>query len=507
MALPAETMDKGLVISGEFGNILVRQKGGQTIELGELLVAEIDNERILLEAFDLNYGSQISQVNLELMSGLKLEHENDLELFDKELRQYVLVHVKPLLSLSNETTCKTLPPFFSRVREVRKEDLGFLSMPKNPLFLGQLRSGSKVIDLPVYVDGEKVFSHHILISGTTGRGKSVLMSNLLWETVGKEYCGILVLDPHDEYYGRTSFGLKDHEQHHNVVYYTPNSPPPGAKTLRIHVTSIKPQHFSGVLMLSDPQIQLLYAYYRKYYRDWIEAILLEKPLEVEFHEGTFAVVRRVLLSLLNLELRGNKVYCNGIFDISSGETTVSDICNELELARKVIIDTSSFSGPVEILVGSLIVNEIFQRYRDYKRAGMLERKPVVSVVLEEAPRVLGKEILERGSNIFSTVAREGRKFRVGLTAITQLPSLIPRDILANMNTKIILGIEMAPERTALIESAAQDLSTAHRTIASLDRGEAIVSSSFTKFAIPIKISHFEEKKQKQMTYAFDGINV
>ncbi len=501
-------MAKGLVISGEFGNILVRQKGNQTIELGELLVAEVGSEKILLEAFDLTYGSQISQVNLELMSGLKLENENDLELLDKELRQYVLVHVKPLLSLSHNSMCKTLPPFFSPVRDVRKDDLAFLSMPPHPLYLGQLRSGSKIIDVPVYVDGEKVFSHHILIAGTTGRGKSVLMSNLLWETVGREYCGVLVLDPHDEYYGRTRFGLKDHEHHHNVVYYTPNSAPPGAKTLRIHITSIKPQHFSGVLMLSDPQIQLLYAYYRKYHHDWIEAILLEKPLDVEFHEGTFAVVRRVLLSLLNLELQGNKVYCNGVFDIGSGETTISDICNELERAKKVIIDTSSFSGPVEILVGSLIINEIFQRYRDYKRLGVLENKPVISVVLEEAPRVLGKEVLERGSNIFSTIAREGRKFKVGLTAITQLPSLIPRDILANMNTKIILGIEMAPERTALVESAAQDLSTTHRTIASLNRGEAIISSSFTKFAIPIKISSFEEKQKtgKGIVRSFPGVN-
>ena len=63
---------------------------------------------------------------------------------------------------------------------------------------------------------------------------------------------------------------------------------------------------------------------------------------------------------------------------------------------------------------------------------------VISIILEEAPRVLGKEVLEKGPNIFSTIAREGRKFRVGLIAITQLPSLIPREILANMNTKIIL---------------------------------------------------------------------
>jgi len=95
------------------------------------------------------------------------------------------------------------------------------------------------------------------------------------------------------------------------------------------------------------------------------------------------------------------------------------------------------------------------------------------------------------------IAREGRKFNIGLTAITQLPSLIPRPILANMNTKIILGVEMAPERQAIIESASQDLSSDARNIASLDRGEAIITSNFARFAIPIKIPLFEELVAKE----------
>ena len=70
--------------------------------------------------------------------------------------------------------------------------------------------------------------------------------------------------------------------------------------------------------------------------------------------------------------------------------------------------------------------------------------------------------------------------------------MIPRRILANMNTKIILGNEMSVERNAVINSAAQDLSDDDRTIASLDKGEAIVSSSFTRFSVPIQIPLFEQ---------------
>jgi DNA helicase HerA-like ATPase len=124
-------------------------------------------------------------------------------------------------------------------------------------------------------------------------------------------------------------------------------------------------------------------------------------------------------------------------------------------------------------------------------------KPVISIFLEEAPRVLGRDALQSGTNVFETIAREGRKFHIGLTAITQLPSLIPREILANMNTKIILGLEMSAERQAIIDSASQDLSSDSRAIAALDKGEAIVSSTFARFAIPLKIPLFSDFAKKE----------
>ena len=51
---------------------------------------------------------------------------------------------------------------------------------------------------------------------------------------------------------------------------------------------------------------------------------------------------------------------------------------------------------------------------------------------------------------------------------------------------------MESERSAIINSAAQDLSDEDRTIASLDKGEAIVSSIFAKFALPIYTPIFED---------------
>lgn len=485
-------MIAGQVISGSFDSVVVRQKSDAKLEIGQLLTANTAEGKILMQVFNLVYGSQLSQQNLEMISGMKLESDNDLELMDAELRNYTLAFLKPLLIVRENSVspCKTLPEFFSNVNELAMEDVKFLEKPDNPLLIGNLRSGSRIVDAEVYLNGADVFSHHVLIAAQTGRGKSNLMSCLIWNALQNDYAGFLILDPHDEYYGRNHNGLKKSEK---VAYYSTN-PPAGARTLTINLSKIRPSHFSGVTFWSEPQREALYAYYRKYRARWIEAVLAEEDesLKSLFHEATISVIRRRLQQLLNLEIANNEIYAKGIFDAAAGISTVADIADDVEKAMAVIVDTSSLSSQTEILVGSIIASELFSRYQNYKSAGQLRDKPVASIVLEEAPRVLGKDALEQGANVFSRIAREGRKFKTGLIAITQLPSVIPRQILANMGTKIILGIEMAPERKAIIESAAQDLSQDDKAIASLDIGEAIVTSTFSKFAVPVKTPLFDE---------------
>ena len=506
-------MIKGQVISGRFGEIVVRQKSDSNLELGELLVADTGHGKIILQVYDLIYGSQISQQNLELISGMKLEENNNLDFMEPHLKNYKLAVLKNLITINkdNARSSKDLPDFFSEVREIEERDLQFLTKPKRPLSIGNLRSGTKDMKFPLYLEADKVFSHHVLITGTTGKGKSVLMSNLIWDTVDKDYSSLLVLDPHDEYFGRNKVGMKDHPSD-KVVYYTSKNAPPGQRTLKINLQNVKPQHLS-FLDFSPAQGQAMNAYYKQYKNRWIEAVILEKSLNVDFNEATLAVLKRRIMFLLDLDFDGSQLHCEGIFDLKAGETTIGDICNSLEDGGTVIIDTSNFSGQTELLIGSLVTSKILRRYKNYKIRGQLKDKPVISVVLEEAPRVLGKEVLEKGSNVFSTIAREGRKFKVGIVAITQMPSLIPRVILANMNTKVILGTEMSTERQAIIESASQDLSADARSIASLDKGEAIVSSNFARFALPVSIPFFDEEVKKQLKdkknekNTFDGVKL
>ncbi|MDC8438233.1 MAG: ATP-binding protein, partial [Candidatus Nitrosotenuis sp.] len=49
----------GQVIGGSFGDILVREKSGRNLEIGDLLVSDENGSFLILQVFALEYGSQI----------------------------------------------------------------------------------------------------------------------------------------------------------------------------------------------------------------------------------------------------------------------------------------------------------------------------------------------------------------------------------------------------------------------------------------------------------------
>ncbi len=501
----------GQVVGGSFGDILIRQKAGTDLEIGDLMVSEEDGSSLILQVFALEYGSQIQDRMQQMMSGVNLEQGVvDAHFYEPEFVNYVLARIKPLARVFREKRDvripKSLPLFFNRLRLIGKDDLKFLQKEGDQVFVGHIRSGSKIIkEAEVWLPAQDVFSHHVLIPATTGRGKSNLVKTILWNLLGANKVGALVLDAHDEYFGRTGIGLKDHPRSRdNLAYYTPSDPPVGANRLTINLQSIRPEHFEGIIELSDPQLAAIRMAFRKNPKEWIPYLMrnsatdagMESGSHAEIATSTLMVVQRKLRLVLGLEIDEEQkiISKHEAFDSTTrGQNTVGDIVRDIELGKVVVLDTSRLGDEAELIVGNIIASKLLDRYKDAKAKGKLDRKPVATIVIEEAPRVIGEDVLKsRNGSIYATIAKEGRKFKVGLTAITQLSSVIPKTVLANINTKIILGNEMKQEREAIIASASQDLSEDDKNIASLDKGEAIITSIFVPFAMPIKIPLFED---------------
>ncbi|MEJ2251929.1 MAG: ATP-binding protein [Candidatus Lokiarchaeota archaeon] len=487
----------GSFIGGSFNELFFRKKSGLDIEIGQLLVAGKNKENYsIYQINDLLHGSQIPESSIELIAGYKLEREkSNLEIYEPELRNYVLAKVKPLIEIKDGKPIlpKKLPEFLGEVYEIEEFHLNFLQEKEidNPITIGKVRSGSKVLDIDVSLEATEILDHHILIPATTGRGKSNLVKVVLFNLIDNENVGKLILDPHNEYYET----LKQHPNSLKQVKYYTVRDIHGKLELEFNVNLLTPEHIMGSISLSNAQSEALVVYYREDrengYNDWIRNIFTSDPAP-GVHPSTIEALRRKLSILLDIEYFTNDsgeldVNPRGIYTLSGSETIINDIIKYLKEGKTVIVDTSLFTGNEEIFIATIILNNVFSHYRRAKFNGTLENLPVITTILEEAPRVIGKKVLDVSDNIFGTIAKEGRKFNNGMVAITQLPSIIEREILANMNTKIILGNEMGPERMAIINSAAQDLSESYQAIGSLDKGEAIITSNFTKFAIPIKI--------------------
>jgi DNA helicase HerA-like ATPase len=169
------------------------------------------------------------------------------------------------------------------------------------------------------------------------------------------------------------------------------------------------------------------------------------------------------------------------------------IVDELMDGFSVLVDTSGLSSMEEILVASVITRTVLDAYanlylEDRDRFAAL---PPTLVALEEAQRVLSR-VARSDENVFPRLAREGRKFKVGLCAVSQQPKLIDDELLSQFNTFFILGLADEKDRNILRGSSKQDISDLGPEIQTLMPGEAIVTSLEAPFALPAQIYLYED---------------
>jgi DNA helicase HerA-like ATPase len=169
------------------------------------------------------------------------------------------------------------------------------------------------------------------------------------------------------------------------------------------------------------------------------------------------------------------------------------IVDELMDGLSVLVDTSGLSSMEEILVASVITRRLLDTYSQIflEERDRFAALPPTMVALEEAQRVLSK-VQRSDENVFPRVAREGRKFKVGLCAVSQQPKLIDDELLSQFNTFFILGLADEKDRNILRGSSKQDVSDLGPEIQTLMPGEAILTNLESPFAIPARIALYEE---------------
>lgn len=489
----------GKVVSGSVSEkVFIRLHSDAQVDVGDILVIKDLDNKYYVKVIDIGIQSLVPSQFIDDMAGQKLEHSYDFELFDKKDRFYRTCRAKVLRIFRDVfIPPRTVPNFFSDVFNVSKSDFEFLEN-KGEIPIGNLRLGTEKIDVNISLPAKKLISHHMLVVAATGKGKSNFAKVFASGLLHLEDHTSIIIDPHDEYYGsRGVKGLNHHHLRNKIEFFTPRFEEyPGSEPLVIHAEDLEPGDFIGIVNLSEAQQEALDAFYKKYNEDWLTNLVVDKTIKELFeelgekvHRSTIYALRRKMMYVMDLD--GKKGL---VFTLERRQSpSVHDKIKKAVLSGKmVILDTSLVGDEAEKLISSSVISRVFNIYRKTKQVNpqKFSKLPELLVVFEEAPRVLGKEVLQVGTNIFERVAREGRKFKVGICAITQMPSLLTREVLSQMNTKIILGLPAPMDRDAVVNSAAHNISDESTEIQMLDVGEAIVTSPFIGFPLPVKIFDF-----------------
>jgi uncharacterized protein len=481
----------------------------EPVHLGEILVAESDaapGPPFYLRVVDLEYGTEARDAAWSERVAGSLMAEPDAEplvLHDREERLFKTAIAAPLGYLQADGRFrkpKTIPSHFAAVRRPRAGDFRFLAPRPGDLELGFLRSGDEPLPDRLGLD-PKALAQHLGIFATTGMGKSNLLKVLAGAALESGQVGLMVLDPHGEYAdgganvhpdGRPHRGLLHHPRADRLHVYT-SRPVLGfagrVHDLAVSAAEITPADFANVYHVTDAQEEALWALWGRFHKDWIvrtDAATVEDLDGIlgrgKFHPGTLNVLKRRCESILR----------QPVIHTDAALSTTKAILGHLEAGHVVLVDTSGLFPSEELLVSAVLARSLLERHREAARdPARFRALPPACVTLEEAQRVLNA----RGgsSNVFAQIAREGRKFKVGLGAVTQQPRLLTDELLSQLNTLFILGLADPTDRDRVKSGARQDLSQVATEIQMMEPGEALVTTPGAPFALPLKAHLYEDR--------------
>ncbi|MHB1533507.1 MAG: ATP-binding protein [Acidimicrobiales bacterium] len=489
------------VLEGSF-----RAGPDEDLFLGELLVG-IDaatDRRYLFRVVDVTYGSEHREPGwAERVAGTLLADDARGDagrhpLHEHARRTYRVASCRCLGYLAPPDTPgaprhhfrkpKSLPTQFSAVVAPQAEDFAFLAERMGDLPVGRLRSGETVVDFPVGIPGSSLATH-IGVFATTGMGKSNLMQVLAAGVMrANGRYGLLVIDPHGEYCG----ALTRHPWAPSSLRVYANRRLAGTTSLRVSLGELSVDDLRTAYEWSRPQEEALYELERHYASEgltWLAEFARVDDLP-GFRDAELS--SRVALSTLQVvHRRARRIVELPCVSADPAVSVGSRIVDDLLAGKVVLVDVSGLGSTEEVLVASFLTRRILEEWQgayldDPDRHA---RMPVVAVALEEAQRVLSGS-KDRESNVFPRLAREGRKFGVGLCAVTQQPKLLDDELLSQFNTFFILGLADEKDRSILRSAAKQDITAQNAEIQTLMPGECLIVNLAAPFAIPAHVDWY-----------------
>jgi DNA helicase HerA-like ATPase len=164
--------------------------------------------------------------------------------------------------------------------------------------------------------------------------------------------------------------------------------------------------------------------------------------------------------------------------------------NELDAGGQEIARGQRSLG--EALLAKLKAGEL--PYRKGEKLTSPAELPYVNVVVEEAPSILNPARMRFGS-VFRDISRQGRKFGIGLTVVSQQVSEIDQGVLTQINTELTMGLGNELERREAIRNASSDLAGFEKELQVMGKGQVIVTASYRDVPLPVQVPDYDSFRQ------------
>lgn len=310
-----------------------------------------------------------------------------------------------------------------------------------------------------------------------------------------------------------------------------------------------PEDLISVSEFSEQQVAFAGQYYGLHGERWIGRLLLGDTGEAgpggaevaaEYLPATIGAVQRRLGCLRHGHTRVFTRFDGELFPYRS---SLPDILCALEQGRILVVDTTLMTEMEQFLVTTVVARVLFSLRKALRTAASTEQLraeirlalgsdetngqlgmrsladallwrldsgelpyvrqgavvspdqlPYVNVVVEEAPSVLNPTRLKFGS-IFRDISRQGRKFGIGLTVVSQQVSEIDPGVLTQLNTELTMSLGNEIERREAMRNASADLAGFERELQVLGKGQVLVSASYRDIPLPVQVPGFDQSSR------------
>ncbi|OFY90200.1 MAG: ATPase [Bacteroidetes bacterium RIFCSPLOWO2_12_FULL_31_6] len=389
---------------------------------------------------------------------------------------------------------------------------------KIPLTIGKYSIDEQA---QAFLDGDKLFQRHAVIVGSTGSGKSWCVAKLIEQISQLPMANCILFDIHGEYSGKdfkmeglqhlrvanpSDLGKKGNLENNVLMlpYWlltyeemlamlldrsdsnAPNQAMLFSKTVfgekLKYLDEIGDTTFKSSITIDSPipyKIENILDELAKLDEEMVEGARAGTEKQGPFFGKLTRFVQR-------LEAKKQDKRLGFLFQISDDELDINwlnKLCERLMLgtssnpnkAGVKIIDFSEVPSDVLPLVIGLVARLVFT----VQQWTVRDNQHPIALLCDEAhlyipERTNQDSASELGLKNFERIAKEGRKYGVSLTVISQRPSEVNRTVLSQCNNFIALRLSNAEDQAVIKRLLPDNLSGLTDVLPILDIGEALV---------------------------------